>query len=123
MVDPAEAPNTSRQFMSNHEYMGGGNAKDKKSSSYDSSYNARMNLNKEQLAKGRSPTKESTKVSNGTDKVNILHKKQMADVSYPKINKGPEHINTASEVGVNLSHFKDQLSNDLKEPNVLKKMF
>lgn len=122
MVDPAEAPNTSRQFMSNHEYIGGGESKNKGATTYDSSYNARLNLNKEQLAKGRSPTKESTKVSNGTDKVNILHKKQMTAVSYPKINKAPEHVNTASEVGINLSHFKDQLSNDLGTKRIEKEV-
>jgi hypothetical protein len=112
MVDPAEAPNTSKQFLSNHEYTGNGQSSVAKPLTYDSSYNASLNINKEQIAKGREPTQEGAKVANGRDTINMLHKKQMSAVSYPKINKGPDHIKSASEMGVNLSHYKDQLSNN-----------
>ena len=118
MVDPAEAPNTSKQFLSNNEYTGSGNSYNKKSSSYDSSYNARLNINKEQIAKGRKPSDQGAKVSNGKDKINILHKKQMSGVSYPKINKGPDHIKTSTETGVRLSHRKDQLNNDMETQRI-----
>ena len=102
MVDPAEAPNTSKQFLSNHEYTGNGQSSVAKPLTYDSSYNASLNINKEQIAKGREPTQEGAKVANGRDTINMLHKKQMSAVSYPKINKGPDHIKSASEMGVNL---------------------
>ena len=123
MVDPAEAPNTSKQFLSNNEYTGSGNSYNKKSASYDSSYNARMNINKEQIAKGRKPSDQGAKIANGRDKINMLNKKQMSGVSYPKVNKGPDHIKTATEMGVTLSHHKDQLNNDMEtqriQPEVL----
>ena len=123
MVDPAEAPNTSKQFLSDNEYTGSGNSINKKSLSYDSSYNARLNINKEQIAKGRKPSDQGAKVANGKDKINILHKKQMSGVSYPKVNKGPDHVKTATEIGVTLSHRKDQLNNDMEtqriQPEVL----
>lgn len=112
MVDPAEAPNTSKQFLSNHEYTGNGQSSVAKPTTYDSSYAASLNINKEQIAKGRAPNQEGAKVANGRDAVNMLHKKQMSGVSYPKVNKGPDHIKTASEMGVKLSHYKDQLSNN-----------
>lgn len=111
MVDPAEAPNTSKQFMSDNEYTGGANSLDKKPSNYQAQYNARLNVNKEQVAKGRAPTQQGAKVANGGDKIKVLHKKQMSGVSYPKVNKSPGYINTAGEVSMNLSHHKDQLEN------------
>ena len=106
------APNTSRQFMADNEYTGSGLASVKNHGSYDSSYNARLNINKEQIARGRAPTKESYKVANGGDSVAVSVKKQMSGVAYPKINKGTEFIKTAGEFGVKLSHHKDQLNND-----------
>lgn len=82
-----------------------------------------MNINKEQIAKGRKPGDQGAKIANGRDKINILNKKQMSGVSYPKVNKGPDHIKTATEMGVTLSHHKDQLNNDMEtqriQPEVL----
>lgn len=50
-----EAKNTNRQFTSDNDYTGAANSMSKKTKSYDSSYAARMNINKERIAAGRKP--------------------------------------------------------------------
>ena len=117
------APNTSKQFLSDNNYTGIGGASVKTHSSYDSSYNASLNINKEQIARGRAPTKQSVKVANGSDKININVKKQISDASYPKINKKPLVVRPPTINSVKLSHVKNQLNNDMHtqriQPEVL----
>ena len=60
-VTEKQAPNTNRQFTSNHEYIGIAESKNTKQTSYDSSYNAVLNTNKEVIARGRKPTKTGAK--------------------------------------------------------------
>lgn len=50
-----DAKNTNRQFTSDNAYTGGANSHRKKTKSYDDAYNARTNVNKEKVAKGRRP--------------------------------------------------------------------
>lgn len=50
-----KAKNTNRQFTSNNEYTGTANSHNRKTKSYDDAYNARTNINKELVAKGRNP--------------------------------------------------------------------
>jgi hypothetical protein len=50
-----EAKSTQKQFLSDNEYTGIGNASDKKMVSTEAAYNARVNVMKERVAKGRRP--------------------------------------------------------------------
>ena len=112
MTSNPTAPNTSKQFLSDNEYKGNANSKDKKSISYDSAYMARLNINKEVISKGRKPTQNNVKVSNGSDTINTINKKQMSGVSYPKINKGVKFLETMSNEKIKpmFSHNKDTLN-------------
>lgn len=74
------AKNTSKQFLSNYEYTGNaGQSRFDRPSSYAEYYQARMNPNKEKVAMGREPTKQSAKVAVGEDLVNVQFKKLEAD--------------------------------------------
>ena len=67
IVDPK---NTNRQFTSDNDYIGSAApASKKKTISYESSYNMETNANREEIAKGRSPTKQSVKFANGVSSV------------------------------------------------------
>lgn len=76
MIDPAEAPYTNKQFLSDHEYTGIAGNKDKLPSAYSSAYNASLNRNKEIIAQGRKPMGSNVKLAAGGDMENIAHKKQ-----------------------------------------------
>ena len=65
------APNTNRQFTADYEYTGGAHGTQKKTTSYDSSYNAQTNPNKEIIAQGRKPTRQSIKVTNGPSHITM----------------------------------------------------
>jgi hypothetical protein len=67
------ANNTNRQFTSDNEYTGTANANSKKTVSYDDAYNARMNENKEKIARGRKPTDKGPAL--GYKRINVEHKK------------------------------------------------
>ena len=67
------AKNTSRQFTSDNSYTGPANAGDKKTASYDAAYNARTNVNKEEVSKGRAPTDRGPNL--GPQTVNMESKK------------------------------------------------
>lgn len=71
------AKNTSRQFTSDNSYTGAANAGDKKTVSYDSSYNARTNENKEVVSKGRAPTDRGPNL--GHQSINVEMKKIDSD--------------------------------------------
>ena len=72
-----EAKNTNRQFTSDYEYTGVANAGDRKSKSYDDAYNARTNINKEVIAKGRRPKGGGPRL--GHQEINIEVKKMDKD--------------------------------------------
>lgn len=74
------AKNTHKQFLSNYEYKGNaGQSVFDRPTSYADYYNARLNPNKEKVAIGREPTKESAKLAAGQDLVNLQFKKIEAD--------------------------------------------
>ena len=108
-----EAPNTSKQFLSDNEYTGSANSLFKKEKNYDASYNARLNVNKEQISKGRKPTQNNAKVSISGKDINIYHKKQMSGVSQPIIGEGVKYIQTATENKPNFSQRKDTLNQNI----------
>ena len=80
LVTNYEAKNTSKEFLSDNEYTGVANSEHEKPMSYDSSYNAQLNYNKEKIAEGRSPTKTSVKLAVGQDNINIDIKKLESDI-------------------------------------------
>ncbi len=70
--DPQDiAKPTNKHELSNNEYMGGANSKSKKMKTYDAVYNADLNINKEQIAKGRKPTKSCVKLFNSTQNIQV----------------------------------------------------
>ena len=101
----SNAPNTNRQFTSNHEYAGIAGSKNKKQKSYDSSYNASLNINKERIAIGRAPTKSGPKQNIGGKDINIFHKKQMSGTKNRTPCEGIKFEKPQSDV--KLTTFKD----------------
>lgn len=80
LVTNYEAKNTSKQFLSDNDYTGVANSEHEKPTSYDASYNAQLNYNKEKIAEGRSPTKTSVKLMAGQEDINIDIKKLESDI-------------------------------------------
>ena len=56
LTNEKEAPNTNRQFTSDHEYEGTANSMYKKPKRYSAAYNARLNEVREGTLIGRVPT-------------------------------------------------------------------
>jgi hypothetical protein len=77
MATDYEAKNTNRQFTSDHDYTGGANANSKKTMCYDDAYNARTNVNKEVVAKGRRPMGGGPRL--GHQEINVEVKKMDED--------------------------------------------
>ena len=80
LVSNYNAKNVNRQFISDNDYVGSANSEHEKPTSYESSYNAELNYNKEKIAVGRSPTKQGLKNAIGEDKINIDIKKLESDI-------------------------------------------
>ena len=76
MTNPAEAPYTNKQFLSDYYYSGGANSREPSQTLYMSAYNASLNTNKERIARGRKPMGNNVKLARGGDTVKIFHKKQ-----------------------------------------------
>jgi len=51
-------------------------------------YNASLNANKQEIAKGRKPMGSNVKLVNGKDKLAVLHKRQMSGVNAERVEKG-----------------------------------
>lgn len=73
------AKNTHKQFLSNKEYKGHASSINDRPMSYSDKYNARLNPNKEKVARGRKPTQQGPKVTAGEDTINLQFKKLEAD--------------------------------------------
>lgn len=108
-----KAKHTNKQFTSNYEYGGIAGSYQEKPMSYSDKYNMRLNPNKQEIARGRSPTKQGVKVSNGSDKINVHHKKIEGDQvnirppSSTLVYQAPPQINSCG-----LTTMKDKLSED-----------
>lgn len=88
-TNPADAPFTQKQFLSDHEYTGtAGSGLSEANSNYNSMYNASLNANKQEIAKGRKPMGSNVKLVNGKDKLAVLHKRQMSGVNAERVEKG-----------------------------------
>ena len=80
LTNEKEAPNTNRQFTSDYEYEGSASSMYKRPTVYQTAYNARTNIVREGTLKGRNPTTQGTKVTNGKDKINVEVKKIEHDI-------------------------------------------
>ena len=76
MTNPAEAPYTNKQFLSDYYYSGTASSREAAQTLYMSAYNASLNTNKERIARGRKPMGSNVKLARGGDTIKILHKKQ-----------------------------------------------
>jgi len=74
-----KAKNTDKQFLSDYEYTGSAGFYQPREVSYADKYNARLNPNKEEVARGRAPTDQREKLNAGGDLVNIIHRKLDGD--------------------------------------------
>lgn len=81
MTNPAEAPYTNKQFLSDYYYSGTAGSREAAQSLYMSAYNASLNTNKERIARGRKPMGSNVKLARGGDTIKILHKKQSHGVN------------------------------------------
>ena len=80
LTNEYNAPNTNRQFLTDYEYTGNADSKNNKPTSYDTAYNASLNINKEEISVGRAPTKTSVKFASGEDLINMEFKKLEKDI-------------------------------------------
>ena len=110
--NPQNAPNTNRQTTSNKEYSGGVTSFYKKSQTYDADLNSNINLSKEKTLKGRRPTPESVKLTNGGDTINMSFNNLYADgVNNRSPAKGKVYINSYT---TNSIHSKNKNTYDNK---------
>ena len=105
-ANPQNAPNTNRQTTSNVEYNGGAMSYYKKTTTYDSDLNVNINLSKEKTLKGRRPTPESVKLTNGGDTINMNTSKPYNDsINNRNPQKEKMYINSYTN---NSIHSKDK---------------
>lgn len=95
-----EAKNTNRQFTSDNDYTGAANSMSKKAKSYDSSYAARQNINKERIAVGRKPADGGP------------------SLGYQNMNIGPSRKTTADRAN-NYTRVKNTSIGNMYTPNVI----
>lgn len=106
---------THKQFLSNNEYKGHASADNERPMSYADKYNARLNPNKQEIAKGRSPTKQGPKINVGQDQIKIQHKKlemdrvNTRDPSETYVFQAPPQANQCG-----LTTVKDKLPEDVQ---------
>ena len=79
LTNEQTAPNTNRQFTSDHEYSGVAGSYIGEHTSQENMCNAQLNVNKEKIAKGRPPTQNNVKLASGGDTVSIRIRKNDCD--------------------------------------------
>ena len=77
-----DAPATLKQFTSDNEYTGSANSANKASQDYGAAQNMETNSSREKVARGRQFTQHGNKVYNGEDYMNVMYKKQNANIDY-----------------------------------------
>ena len=124
MTADVEAPNTNRQFTSDYEYEGNADSMYKKPTSYEAGYNMRQNIVKEGTLEGRDPTKQSVKLYNGKDKVNLDVKKLDSDrnnLRHPNSTKVYNSVAEIKKASVTNDRFEynNKLVQDRISPDIL----
>ena len=110
-----KAKNTHKQFLSNNEYKGSAGFYNEGPMSYSDHYNARLNPNKEKVARGRAPTEQGAKVAVGEDMINMYHRKIEADqinVREPAENRVYQMPPRGNNCG--MTNTKDKLPEDMQ---------
>jgi len=103
--NPQNAPNTNRQTTSDREYSGGAGSYYKKSTSYDAALSSNINLSKEKTLKGRRPTPESVKLTNGGSAINMTTDKLFTDgINSRSPAKGKVYINSYTNNSIHSKH-------------------
>ena len=74
--------------------------------------NARLNLNKQSIAKGRKPMGSNVKIWNGKEVMNVLNKRQLACVNAERVEKGKVYQEIPSNKGKTYTNLRVNLSND-----------
>jgi hypothetical protein len=121
-TSPADAPFTQKQFLSDYEYTGIAGSREEANSNYNSMYNASLNANKQEIAKGRKPMGSNVKLVNGKDKIAVLHKRQMAGVNAERVEqskvyaKSPSTDNSVYKLKV---HLPNQMNDERIDPDIL----
>ena len=117
-----KAPLTNKQFSSDNDYFGGAQSLDTKQMSYENVYNATINGVKENLLKNRKPTKTNTKVSVGSDSLNVDLKANSCEYqtnnTLQRVNEHSLHVE-----GINFTkeRFKlEEQNEDRLDPDILK---
>lgn len=112
------AEETNKQFISDNDYYGQAMASDKKQMSYDDTYNANINETKETLLKGRSPTQTSTKLTSGSDNLNVLLKSDCEQSNTKMIEKVYEA--PLSKESIRTTQEKYEVMDNRFDPDILK---
>jgi len=119
LVNKFDAKNTHKQFTSDYEYKGTAKHSTPNSMSYADKYNGRTNPNKEEISKGRNPTKTGVKVAIGRDKINNHIRRIEGDVvniREPASQRVYEIGPQKNECGMTRS--KDKLSEDINRERI-----
>ncbi len=104
-------PETQKQFISDKDYIGVADGGEKKKpKSYDDIYNAEMNELREGTLEGREPTKESAKISNGMDAVNMTTRKLDIDTCTERVTNNIDNIINQPITGkdINITTYKEE---------------
>lgn len=122
-IDPADAPATQKQYLSDIEYTGGANTYQAAPRTDHAERNARLNLNKQSIAKGRKPMGSNVKIWNGKEVMNVLNKRQLACINAERVEKGKVYQEIPSNKGKTYTNLRVNLSNDhvqsLIDPEIL----
>ena len=112
------APNTNRQTTSDREYGGSANSFYKKTTSYDTDYNATINESKERTLKGRKPTPESVKLTNGVDKIHMsIGKIAAGRANNRKPNKDISYLTTYTDTSIH-NRTRHQYNNNILDEQI-----
>ena len=115
-IDPADAPATQKQFTSDYEYTGiAGSSSIEGQRTNTAERNARLNLNKQSIAKGRKPMGSNVKIWNGKEVMNVLHKRQMSGANAERVEKSAVYQKTPSNEGKLYTNLRVNLSNDVQQ--------
>ena len=115
IIDPADAPATQKQYLSDYEYSGNAKNAVNLSRTTHAERNSRLNLNKQSISKGRKPMGSNVKIWNGREVMNVLQKLQMSEVNAERVEKDLVYGKIPSKDGKLFTNMRVGLSNDVQE--------
>ena len=114
-IDPADAPATQKQYLSDYEYSGNAKNAVSLSRTTHAERNSRLNLNKQGIAKGRKPMGSNVKIWNGGEVMNVLQKRQLSEINAERVEQEAVYEKTPSNEGKLFTSMRVGLSNDIQE--------